>query len=136
MQSRRWVGNKGGRSNELNGRKNLLTGKKTSEMEQVPGEVGSNGLGGPTSRGMRAFSGMRGRSFLPEGGAWGGHLRGRLAPRPHCNTSRGLCLLPTAAQGGAFRHQQKRECFPGLLCLIHLVHSVSAEDLLELRVRQ
>lgn len=82
MQSWRWVGSKGGRSNELNRRKNLLTGKKTSEMEQVPGEVGSSGLGGPTSRGMRAFAGMQGRGFLPEGGAPGGHLRGEAGTPP------------------------------------------------------
>lgn len=112
MQSRRWVGNKGERSNELNGRKNLLTGKKTSEMEQVPGEVGSNGLGGPTSRGTRAFSGMRGRSCLPEGGAWG-HLRGEAGTPPPLQYLPGALPFANSCPGWGFLASTKAGVLPG-----------------------
>lgn len=93
------------------------------------------GLGDLQVEARGPFQECGGEAAFPREGR-GGICVARLAPRPRCNTSRGLCLLPTAAQGGAFWHQQKRECFPGLLCLIHLVHKVSAEDLLELRVWQ
>lgn len=107
------MGSKGGRSNELNKRKNLLTGKKTSEMEQVPGEVGSNGLGGPTSRGMRAFSGMRGRSFLPEGGARGGHLRGEAGTPPPLQYLPGTLPFANSCPVWGFQASAKAGVLPG-----------------------
>ena len=62
-------------------------------MEQIPGEVGWDGLWGQTSRGVRVLAGCGGGVLSPKQGTVGGCISiGGWHSRPHCDASLGLSL--------------------------------------------